>query len=65
MMIIMRHLKILKNKSMRLMVSRRSDDRSIPGGGTDLNFKITVMSILNNVMEKVNHVEKEMRISME
>ena len=32
---------------------------------TGLNFKITVMSILNNVMERVNHMEKEMRISME
>ena len=32
---------------------------------TGLNFTITVMSILNNVMEKVNHIEKEMRISME
>ena len=41
------------------------DDRSVPGDGTGLNFKIAVMSVLNDVMEKVNHMEKEMRISME
>lgn len=39
------------------------DERSTPGDGTNQNFEITVMSILKDIVEEENNMEKETKIS--
>lgn len=62
----MRHLKMLKTNQKNpgdSWSTEGMDERSKPGDGTNQNFEITVMSILKDIVEEENNMEKETRIS--
>lgn len=47
------------------MVKRGIANKNTLGDGTDRNIKIMVTNMLKDVVEKVNNIKKDMRISEE